>query len=203
MLKPATLAALIGISSLALVPAAFADGAAIAKDKCADCHGSDGNSSDPKVPSIAGFPETAITDAFENYKSGDREGAKYKPENGEENDMNSIAKDISDSDLKAVAKYYAGQTFKRQKQAFDAKLAKKGAKLHDRKCEKCHSEGASSPEDDAPLMAGQWREYLENEFKLLASGERGMPKKMKKKFKKLKPDQLKALIEFYVSEGSK
>ncbi len=202
MLKPATLAALIGISGLALAPAVFADGAAIAKDKCAACHGEDGNSTDPKVPSIAGFPETAITDGFEDYKSGDRKGAKYKPKNGEETDMNTIAKEISEADLKAVAKYFASQTFKRHKQPFDAKLAKKGAKLHDKKCEKCHSEGASSPEDDAPLMAGQWREYLEHEFKLLSSGEREMPKKMKKKFKKLKDKQKKALIEFYVSEGS-
>lgn len=202
MLKPTTLAVLIGLSGLALAPASFAaDGAALFKDKCSACHGKDGNSTDPKVPSIAGFPVSAITDGFEAYKSGDRTGEKYKPENGEENDMNTIAKEISDSDLKAIAEFIASQTFKTHDQSADPKLAKKGAKLHDRKCEKCHSEGGSSPEDDAPLLAGQWREYLTAEFDKFKSGERTMPKKMKKKFKKLNEKQMKALIEFYANGG--
>jgi len=81
------------------------------------------------------------------------------------------------------------------------KLAKKGAKLADKKCEKCHSDGGTNPDDDASLLAGQPREYLTRSFEKLSNGEQPMPKKMKKKFKKLKDEQKKALIEYYVSGG--
>ena len=200
--KTGTLAAVAGIVMMAIIPAAsFADGAAIAKEKCAACHGKDGNSSDPKVPSIAGFSAVTITDMLEEYKSDDRKGDKYKPKDGDETDMNAITKKLSDEEAEQVAGFYAGQKFKMQTNKVNAKLAKKGAKIHDKKCEKCHSEGGSLPDDDAALLAGQWKEYLVKEFGKLSNGERPMPKKMKKKFKKLKDKQKAALIEFYAGGG--
>ncbi|HBS26474.1 MAG TPA: cytochrome c4, partial [Gammaproteobacteria bacterium] len=62
------------------------------------------------------------------------------------------------------------------------RLLQKGAKIHEANCEKCHSEGGASPDDDAPLLAGQWKDHLSAEFGKLAAGDRDMPKKMKKKF---------------------
>jgi len=197
-----TLAAIAAISVLAFMPlASFADGAAIAKDKCAACHGDDGNSADPKVPSIAGFSAITITDMLEEYRSGDRKGDKYKPEGGDETDMNAVTKELSESDSEAVAEFYAGKKFKMQTNEVNAKLAKKGRKIHDKKCEKCHSEGGSLPDDDAALLAGQWKDYLVKEFGKLSNDERPMPKKMKKKFKKLNDAQKAALIEFYAGGG--
>ncbi len=183
------------------IPAMAADGASIAKDKCAACHGEDGNSKDGKIPNIAGFSETALSDMMGEFKSGDRKGDKYKPEDGDETDMNAIAKDLSDDDIAALAKYYSEQKFTAHKGEADAKLAKKGAKKHDKKCEKCHSGGGTNPDDDASLLAGQPREYLTRAFEKLSNGEQPMPKKMKKKFKKLSDDDKKALIEYYVSGG--
>ena len=202
MLEIKRLPVLIGIVALTALPvASFADGAAIAKDKCAGCHGEDGNSSDPKVPNIAGFSAVTIVDMLETYRSGDREGEKYKPKDGDETDMNAVAKDLNEADSEAVAAFYSGKTFKKAPNKFDAKLAKKGAKLHDKRCEKCHSEGGSLADDDAAILAGQWKEYLQHQFAELSSGKRPMPKKMKKKFKKLNDEQKAALVEFYASGG--
>jgi sulfide dehydrogenase cytochrome subunit len=178
------LPAVIGIAVLAALPVtSFADGAAIAKEKCAGCHGEDGNSSDPKVPNIAGFSAVTIVDMLEAYRSGDRKGEKYKPKDGEETDMNAVTKDLNEADSEAVAAYYAGKTFKKAPNKFNAKLAKKGAKIHDKRCEKCHSEGGSLADDDAAILAGQWKEYQQNQvaeefeglhiFGVFAMGEHG------------------------------
>ncbi|MGV6857737.1 MAG: c-type cytochrome [bacterium] len=201
MFKKNTIASLLGAALLVAAPGVFADGASLTKDKCGACHGNNGNSSDPEVPSIAGFSATTITDMMTSFKDGDRTGEKYKPEGGEETDMNAVAKDLSDSDLEAIAGYISKQTFKKQANKVDAKLAAKGKKIHDKKCEKCHSEGGSAADDDAAILAGQWKPYLMEEFEKLSSGERLMPKKMKKRFKKLKDKQKAALIEYYAAGG--
>ena len=185
MRKLTIFASILALSGIALTSPAFADGAALAKDKCGSCHGADGNSTDSKVPSIAGFPISATMDSLEQYKEGDRKGDKYKPSNGDESDMNTVAKALSEADVEQIANYYAGQKFKTASQSIDAALAAKGAKIHEANCEKCHSEGGASPDDDAPLLAGQWKDYLSAEFGKLAAGDRDMPKKMKKKFDKL------------------
>ncbi len=173
----------------------------IVKEKCAACHGEDGNSKYGKVPNIAGFSKDALSDMISEYKEGDRIGDKFKPDNGDETDMNAIVKDLSDADIEALVKYYSSQPYKAHKQEADAKLAKKGAKLHKRKCEKCHSDGGTNPEDDASLLAGQPREYITRAFEKLSNKEQPMPKKMKKKFKKLSDKQKRELIEYYVSGG--
>ncbi len=189
--------ALVGGALLLALPLA---GASELTDKCDNCHGKKGNSTDPKVPTIAGFSAATIEDILKQYKNEERPAEKYKPENGEETDMVEVSKKLSDAQIKEVAKYYSEQKFIPHKQKFDAELAKKGAKVHDRKCEKCHSDGGSNPEDDAAILAGQWREYLEHQFELIKKHEREVPKKMWKKFKKLKDKQMKELIEFYVSQ---
>lgn len=187
-------------SSLLLgASAAGADTAKLVKE-CNECHGKDGNSTDSKVPSIAGFSTDSVNDMMMEFKEGDRKGLKYTPENGDETDMNKIAEQLSDADIKAVSDYYAGKKFIPHKQDFDAKLAKKGKKVHDKLCEKCHSDGGSNGDDDSAILAGQWRDYLEKQFDLVEAGERKIPRKMKKKFKKIKDGQHEQLIEYYVSQ---
>lgn len=193
---------LVVTSAVAIIPfsTAFADGAAAYKEKCAACHGDDGNSTDGKVPSIASYSTASLEDFMEAYKSGERKGEKYKPKDGDETDMNEIAKSLKDDEAESIYEFIASQKFKPVKQDFDAKLAKKGAKKHKKKCEKCHSENGSNPDDDAGILAGQHREYLEEQFEEIAKKERKVSKKMWKKFKKLSEDDRKALIEFYISQ---
>lgn len=177
----------------------FADGASLAKDQCAGCHTESGNSDDEKIPNIAGFSATTTNDIFTTYKEGDRIGAKYKPEGGDETDMNEIAKGISESDLKLIAQYYAGKKFENRSNKTDPKLVKAGAKLHEKNCDKCHSDGGTNAEDDAAILSGQWMAYLRKEFKNIKSGDRIMPKKMMKKMEKLDDDEIESLIHYYAA----
>jgi len=188
-----------GLASLSFT-FAMADDAALVKEKCGSCHGDDGNSKDEKVPSIAGFSAESIDDILSQYKSGDRKAEKYTPEGGKETDMEEIAKNISDDDAEKIALFLSKQTFKPIKQPIDKTLAKKGEKLHKKKCEKCHSDNGTNAEDDAAILAGQWEAYLQKQFDKIAAQERDIPRKMKKRFKKLSEEDRTALIKFYVSQ---
>ncbi len=192
----------VGAMGLGLATApAMADTAAMVKEKCAACHGMNGQSKNGKVPNIAGFSVAALTDMLNEYKEDERIGDKFKPEGGTETNMNAIVKDMSEADIKAYAAYFASQKFVANKGKADVAMVEKGAKLHERKCEKCHSDGGTNPEDDASLLAGQHREYLTRAFEKLSNGDQPMPRKMKKKFKKLSDDDKKALIEYFVAGG--
>lgn len=192
---------ILSLGLLASTPAVLmADGATIAKDQCAACHGDEGNSSDGKVPSIAGFSKDGLIEMMNQYKSGDRKGDKYTPKGGEETDMNVVTKDMSEDDIAAVSEFFASKAFKPAEQAADATLAATGAKIHEDSCEKCHSDGGKSSEDDTAILAGQWKPYLESEFGKFSAGSRDMPKKMKKKFSALSDDDKKALLEYYASQ---
>ncbi len=178
-----------------------ADGAEIGK-KCDGCHGVNGHSEDPEVPSIGGFSEFGIVDLLESYRNGNRQARRYKTADGGETDMTQVARGLSEDDAFAVGEHYANQTWKPHEQEFDLEIARRGAQVHDIKCDKCHSEYGGAAEDDLAIMSGQWRQYLEMEFEDFDSGERKMSRKMKEKYDTLSAEDKKAILELYVSGGN-
>jgi len=110
----------------------------------------------------------------------------------------SIAKKMSDADIKKAANKYAGLTFKNFAQTADDSKVAAGKKKFKKKCDVCHANGGTDPEDDAGFLSGQPREYLERQFTNVASGDRAVPKKMKKKFKKLSADDKANIMEYLV-----
>lgn len=178
---------------------AQADVAQIVK-QCDTCHGKKGVSRDGKVPTIAGFSAENIEDILSQYQSGSRHVEAYTPKGGKKSDMRAETKDMAAADVKAIAAYYAKQTFVVAKQTTNVALAKKGEKIHKKNCEKCHSEGGTLAEDDASILAGQWKPYLAAQFALIKAGKRETPKKMKKKLSKLSAEDIKAVTEFYASK---
>jgi sulfide dehydrogenase cytochrome subunit len=182
--------------------AAAADLAALTQS-CGDCHGKDGASTEPTIPSIGGMSETYITDGLAIYKDKDRPcvEAEYPAgeHKGSKTDMCKIAAELSDEDVEAVAKFYSSKPFVRAKQDFDPEKAARGKQLHESACEKCHEDGGSSADDDAGVLAGQWTHYLEQTFKAYSAGEREMPKKMKPKFEELDDAAKQDLLHFYAS----
>lgn len=190
------------ISTLAIVSISTLGHADTAKmiQECDSCHGKNGVSTDGKVPTIAGFSAATIVEILPQYQSGARAAEKYTPKGGKTSDMKEATNGMSEADMQAVADHYAKQKFVAANQQTDAALAAKGKKVHDKHCEKCHSEGGSLADDDAAILAGQWKPYLERQFALIKSGKREIPKKMKKKLKKLNDDDVKAVTEYYASQ---
>jgi len=169
--------------------------ASMLAENCAGCHGTDGASVGPASPTIGGMD----TEYFVEVMKGFRDDSVYSTV------MGRIAKGYSDEEIAATADFFAGKPYVPANQEFDAKLVDKGAKLHDKYCEKCHSEGGKVLEDEEYyILAGQWTPYLENTMSDFREDRREMPKKMRSKLDNLlKREQeagLAALLAFYASE---
>lgn len=192
-----------GLFSLTLATGAWAADVNKLAENCANCHGKDGASTESDVPIIGGYSAPFLTDSLTAYKKKERPcpETKYRggDKKGQKTDMCQVAKDLSDADIKGLAQHFAGKKFVRAQQKFDAALAKKGKEIHDRSCDKCHSEGGSLASDDAGIMAGQWMPYLKEQFKDFQSGKRPMVKKMKPKMEKLEAADIDALVNYYGS----
>lgn len=164
---------------------------AMISETCAGCHGDNGVSTGPATPSIAGMSSAYIVEAMEGFAKGERNSTI----------MGRIAKGYSADEFKQMGDYFSKQKAGTAKQDADDAAAKKGEKLHEKYCEKCHSEGGTLADDDAGILKGQWKQYLQWSLDDSLAGKREMPKKMMKKLKKLHKkegdDGLKAVIEFY------
>lgn len=188
-----TMLALSGVALGAAANAATPSGEMLG-NTCAGCHGTDGISTGPAIPTIGGLSNDYLVDAMMEYKTGER-GSTI---------MTRIAKGYTDDEIKAMSKFFSGKPYVGNKQKVSAKMAKTGAKLHKKYCEKCHEDGGTSAEDDAGVLAGQWKPYLQYTMEDFHSGARTMPKKMKKKMKAMmdkhgaKGEQ--ALLDYYAGQ---
>jgi len=161
---------------------------------CAGCHGPDGASGGPATPNIGGFSKEYFMEVMEGFASGEVPSTI----------MGRIAKGYTKEELELLADYFSKKPYVPAKQKFDAELAKKGKKLHEKYCEKCHSEGGRKPEEDSGILAGQWMPYLHFTMTDFLKGDREMTKKMKRKVEKLKAKEgmagFEALLNFYASQ---
>ena len=179
----------VGGTAFAATPSASMLG-----NTCAGCHGTNGNSNGPATPTIAGISSEYFIETMEAYKSGERPSTI----------MTRIAKGYTEEEIKRMAEFFAKQKFDRQPQKVDAKMASRGKKLHDKYCEKCHEDGGRSTEDDAGILAGQWKPYLKYTMEDFMGGGREMTKKMKKKVDQLHKSKgdagMEQLFDYYASQ---
>ena len=176
---------LLGTAHLSAAPTAT-----MLADTCAGCHGTDGASTGPATPSIAGNSEIYMVDTMNAFKSGERPGTI----------MGRIAKGYSEEEFKLMASVFAKQPIAKTSQKLDAAQVKTGSKLFGKNCEKCHDEKGGLADDDSGILASQWLPYLEHSMVDFKAGSREMAKKMKKKVDKLSDAELDALLQFFASQ---
>ena len=168
--------------------------ATMLSNTCAWCHGTLGASAGPATPSLGGMSNDYFIETMQGFASGEIKSTI----------MGRIAEGYSEEEIAAMAGYFSKQKFVAAKQSFDADKAKKGAKLHDKYCEKCHAECGTSAEDDSGLLAGQLVPYLQYTLADYKAGDREMSKKMKKKVNKLLKKEgdagIDALMNYYASQ---
>lgn len=148
------------------------------KAKCGMCHGSDGNSPNKSIPSIAGMTEEFFVHTLDAYQNNGRPSDLMKP----------YVHNLSAGDIDKLADFYAKQTFKPVKQEFDPVKAKKGKVLHDKYCEKCHENAGRITENNYGFLAGQWTPYLRQAIQDYLDGKRNVAPMMVTKLKKLKQE---------------
>ncbi len=181
------------------------DGSLLVKEHCAQCHGADGNGGPDKrikAPKIAGFSALLIYDSLIQFKDEDRKAIEIKNKNGQLTNMKKISKLRSEDEIVAISLYLGKQTFKAEPQEHDKQLAIIGKQLHQDLCNDCHTDLGTSSADDAPILSGQKKGYLLDQFEKITNFERNISRKMRRKFKKLTPQDKKAMIEFYASAQS-
>lgn len=76
-----------------------AKGKALA-EKCAACHGADGNAPAPNFPRLAGQYESYLVKAIQDYQSGKRQNPV----------MQSMVQGLTEAQIRDLAAYYASQT---------------------------------------------------------------------------------------------
>ncbi|MEW8013235.1 MAG: cytochrome c4 [Candidatus Sedimenticola endophacoides] len=168
--------------------------ASMLSNTCAGCHGTNGVSQGPAAPTIAGLSPDYFVELMAGFASGEVKSTI----------MGRIAKGYTEDEIKAMAGFYSEKKFGAATQEFDAAQVKDGAKIHDKYCEKCHSEGGNSAEDDAGILAGQWTTYTNWQLADFQAGDREAPKKMKKQMKKMLDKHgskgVSALLNYYASQ---
>jgi cytochrome c553 len=152
-----------------LARADVGNGRAKVQEVCVVCHGETGLSPSPDFPHLAGQSGAAIYKQLYDYRTGSRTHPL----------MTDVAKALDESIIADVAAYYAGQP---QRNPNPATLAESSpaivqlVELGDphRKippCASCHRAGAGGP-IETPVLAEQRDEYIVQQLKLYASGER-------------------------------
>jgi sulfide dehydrogenase cytochrome subunit len=182
---------------------------------CFGCHGTGGVSAGPASPTLAGTNAEYFVDIMKRYQ----DGTAYSTI------MGRIAKGYTDDEIALMADYFTKAPFAPAKQKFDEALVKEGSKLHDKVCEKCHSEGgtvlAGAPEskrekeekdddddeeagDEWHILAGQWTPYLRYTLEDYMDKRREAPKKMMKALEKAEKKggdkAIAALLAYYASQ---
>jgi len=146
----------------------------IVSQVCVACHATDGNSTIPANPVLAGqHPEYT-------YK----QLVNFKPQGGKPAERNNgvmagMVASLSDDDMKNLAAYFAAQNVK-PRAARDATLAKQGEAIYrggvaDRgipACAACHSPNGAGMPAQYPRLSGQHAEYTASQLKAFRGGQR-------------------------------
>jgi len=158
---------------------------------CNACHGLNGVSVGPSMPSIAGLPEKYLKSVLLQWKSGERYSAT----------MGRHFTGYTDEELSKLATYFSKLPYVAVVQPADDKVIARGKEATER-CETCHGATGGAPDDDeTPKINGQWAQYLEMELMKYRTDSVKMPhKKMRGNAKKLADEDVAAVAKFYAAQ---
>jgi cytochrome c553 len=136
---------------------------AVPQEACLQCHGPDGNSVTPGIPSIAGQPKLFI----ENQLVLMREELRPAPQ------MQPIVKGMKDAEISRLAEHFSKLPPRSMASgAADAALMKRGATLANKlRCGICHLSDFSG-QNQIPRIASQREEYLDSEMRAYRDSKR-------------------------------
>jgi cytochrome c553 len=157
----------LGITALYLLaaaPLAHAADADIAQkaETCVACHGPNGQSSDPTIPSLAGQTSRYLYDELRDFQAGRRNSATMIP----------IAKTLSTDDMQALADEFSAKRPMSSSYATDpAKVAHGQSIAANALCTMCHEAGLAG-QNEVPRLAGQQYAYIVKALESFRDGHR-------------------------------
>ena len=162
-------------------------------EKCAACHGPDGNATIPGTPSLAGQPVFFTHWQLIKFRDGRRTDAQMSP----------FAKDLTDTDMADLAAYYAKQTARPRPATTDPDKVAEGkrlATLHH--CASCHRPELTG-QQQVPRLGGQDYAYLLRllrVFKIKTASD--LDGTMTMAVQPLRDEDIVSLVHFLASLGS-
>ncbi|MDB5808320.1 MAG: Cytochrome c, class [Betaproteobacteria bacterium] len=146
------------VLAVALPGVAIAADAAAGMQKaqvCIACHGPEGVSATPAIPSLAGQPAQFIATQLLMFREGKRKDPQMSP----------FAANLTNTDLNNIAAYFTAQKLTLPAVTADAAAAQTGANLaRQLNCVQCHGP-ALLGQQHIPRLAGQQREYLRTQLR--------------------------------------
>ena len=131
-------------------------------EACAACHGSDGNSTNPAYPSLAGQTPLYIYYQLLQFREQRRVNEQMSP----------FAAKLTDADMKDIAAYFSSQKASGTAQpADDARSAAGKAVVATNHCDSCHTPTFAG-QNHIPRIAGLQYPYLVKQLRGFKSGER-------------------------------
>ena len=130
---------------------------------CAACHGPDGNSVNPEVPSIAGQPKLFIENQLILFREELRRSDQMLP----------VVKGMKDPEIIKLAEHFSKLPAKpMESEKPDPVLAKRGIqRAKELRCGICHLSDFSG-QNQIPRLAGQREAYLAAEMRAYRDGKR-------------------------------
>jgi cytochrome c553 len=150
----------------ALALTAFFSSVVVSQDRlqlCAACHGEDGNSTNPQIPSIAGQPKLFLETQLVLFREELRKSDQMLP----------VVRGLKDPDIIKLAEHFSKLPAKGMETGkSDLALVKRGtARAKELRCNVYHLSDFSG-QNQIPRLAGQREAYLEAEMRAYRDGRR-------------------------------
>jgi cytochrome c553 len=159
-------------------------------DNCAICHGTDGVSGGPSMPTITGFGKDYFIRTMTAYQTDARAS----------NIMGLIARGYTEDQINLLADHFSNKSFVAAEQQFDINVVRRGWHIHKDRCVDCHSEGGRNKTLTGTILAGQWQTYLEATMMDYRAGRSSnIPADMAKQFEGLDNSSITALATYYAA----
>ncbi len=160
---------------------------------CVGCHGEDGNSTVPGIPTLAGLQYDYIKAAINAYFDGDRKEAKVI--------MQNFKRAINQNDIANLAAYFSSQKPVRSPLPASGNV-NTGKKIATQQCAGCHGIDGNSINPTMPSLTGQNQEYLVKAIKAYRDGKRKNAL-MRTAAKNLKDSSIQNLSAYFAAQQPK
>jgi cytochrome c553 len=119
---------------------------------CASCHGPDGSSAGPGIPTIAGLNVDYFIQTMQTYQTDERASTI----------MGRVSRGYTDEHISALAEHYATLPFVHTaEQSTDEQAVQQGRIIHQARCTVCHADAGRATGLSSIPLASQWSPYLE------------------------------------------
>lgn len=194
---------LILIFALTFSPCGFGADLETQTEHCDSCHGPLGVSSDGHFPTIAGQTSDYIANTLALYKQWGRPCIKSTFRHGntsrQATSMCEITENMTQDEMEALGRFYAGHEFVVAKQSFDPAQVASGANLYEQHCESCHPQGGRIS-GTGPILAGQWVRYLKSTMHKVLVAERPTPPVMDERVVDFSYKEIDSIMNFLASQ---